>query len=68
MSISAVLPAPSSQEGLTIIRPPATATGSWKSRQRSAQSSGISVELISTRPVARGRLELGHRGSSPGGP
>ena len=30
----------------------------WKSRQRSAQSSGISVELTSTRPLADRGVDL----------
>ena len=36
---------PSSHEGRMTTRPPAMTTGRWKSRQRSAQSSGISAEL-----------------------
>ena len=50
---------PVSHEGRTTIRPPATATGSWKSRQRSAQSSGISVELISTSPSPAAASSVG---------
>ena len=56
------------QDGRTTIRPPAIETGWWKSRQRSAQSSGISVELISTRPSPAAASSSGSAGSSPGGP
>ena len=59
---------PASQDGLTTIRPPAIETGSWKSRQRSAQSSGISVALISTRPSPAAARSSGTAGTSPGGP
>ena len=50
------------------MRPFAIETGWWKSRQRSAQSSGISVELISTRPSPAAASSAGNSGSSPGGP
>ena len=55
----------SAQDGRTTMRPSAIETGWWKSRQRSAQSSGISVELISTRPSPGGRLE---RRATPAAP
>ena len=58
----------SSHEGRTTSRPPPTTTGSWKSRQRSAQSSGISVVSISTRPSPAAARRSGSSGSSPGGP
>ena len=50
------------------MRPPPTRTGSWKSRQRSAQSSGISVVSISTRPSPAAASRSGSPGTSPGGP
>ena len=46
-----------SQDGRSQSRSP-TSSGLWKSRQRSAQSSGISVELTSTRPSPDRRVDL----------
>jgi NADPH-dependent 2,4-dienoyl-CoA reductase/sulfur reductase-like enzyme len=57
----------SCQDGLMSSRSPIQ-TGSWKSRQLSAQSSGISLELISTRPSPAAASSSGSAGNSPGGP
>ena len=56
------------QSGRITTRPPARTVGSWKSRQRSAQSSGIFSEVISTRSSPAAASTSPRSGSSPSAP
>ncbi len=55
------------QGGRTQIRSP-TSAGSWKARQRSAQSSGTGSPRTATRTPPTSASPAGKAGSSPGAP